>query len=286
MQRSTQSDDLDITGTRFKQEFSFQEGRGTGELRIEHVNFTRQDGTDDATVDRPLLHGRYRIGDDWEVNAEAGPERIQPRDSPSNQHLVYAAWLTNWHDDVLRFDLSTSQASFDNLKSLRMGLLARLYALSTDVTPTERQRYKARIEYGDYSDSNVRRAGQVEGEYRVRTHPEIWLGARYYTFRFSQQLDNGYFNPRTFESAHATAKLDWRPGGGTGRWNLAAYAAWGREHAVPDGSKPSYDLSLVSGWRIDARTRIEARAQRFSSRTTGLSGFARNSLGAFLEKTW
>jgi hypothetical protein len=286
LQHSTQSDNLDITGSRFKQEFSFLEGLGTGELRIEHVDFRLQDGTDGAIVDRIFFRGRYRLGDGFEVNAEAAPERVKPRGSPVDEHLVYSAWLTWWPGDAMRFDLSTSQAGFDNLKSLRLGLLARLYALSTDVTPDERQRYKARVEYADYSDGNQRRAAQVEGEYRVRTHPEIWLGARYYTFRFSQQLDNGYFNPRTFEAAHATAKLDWRPGGDTGRWNLAAYAALGREHAVPDGSQPAYDLSLVSGWRIDARTRVEARAQRFSSRTTGLSGFARNSIGAFLEKTW
>lgn len=286
LQKSTQSDDLDITGSRIKHEFSFDQGRGTGELRMEHLDFRRQDGSDDAVVDRLFLHGRYRFSDNWEIHAEAAPERVAPRGSPADQHLVYSTWLTWWPGDALRFDLSANQASFDNLKSLRLGLLARLYALSTDVTPSERQRYKARVEQGEFSDGNRREAAQVEGEYRVRTQPEVWLGARYYTFRFSQQLDNGYFNPKTFESAHVTAKLDWRPGGNTGRWNLAAYAALGREHAVPDGSKPAYDLSLVSGWRIDARTRVEARAQRFSSRTTGLSGFARNSIGAFLEKSW
>ena len=286
VQRSTQSDDLDITGSRLKQEFSFHEGLGTGGLRVEHLKFARHDGSDDASVDRVFLHGRYRLGDGFEANAELAPERIRPRGSPTIDHLVYSAWLTWWRDDVLRFDLSTNRASFDNLKSLRLGLLGRQYALSTDVTPSERQRYKARIEYSDFSDGNQRRAGQIEGEYRVRTHPEIWLGARYYAFRFSRQLDNGYFNPKTFEAAHATAKFDWRPGGATGRWNLAAYAALGREHAVPDGSKPAYDLSLVSGWRIDAKTRLEARAQRFSSRTTGLSGFARNSIAVSLERTW
>lgn len=286
LQKSTQSDDLDITTSRLKQEFSFDDGRGSGELRAEHVDFRLENGSDEATVNRIFLHARYRFGDDWEIHAEAAPERIAPRGGPATEHLVYSSWLTWWPGDSLRLDLSANQASFDNLKSLRLGLLARVYALSTDITPSERERYKARVETGDYSDGNRRDAAQVEGEYRVRTHPEVWLGARYFTFRFSRQLDNGYFNPKTFEAAHATAKVDWRPGGDTGRWSIAAYAALGREHAVPDGSKPSYDVSLVSGWRIDARTRIEARAQRFSSRTSGLSGFARNSIGAFVEKSW
>lgn len=284
--RSTQSDDLDIHGTRLNQEFSFNEGLGTAGLRVEHLNFMRRDGTDDATLNRPLLHGRYRLGDAFEVNAELGPERVQPRDSPATEHMVYSGWLTWWPDDVLRFDLSTNRSSFDNLKSLRLGLLARQYALSTDVTPDERQRYRARVEYGDYSDSNRRWAAQLEGEYRWRTHPDVWVGLRHYRFEFSQQLDNGYFNPKTFDATHFTVRLGWRPGGDSGRWDIAAAAALGREHAVPDGSKPAYDLSLQAGWRIDSRTRLEARAQRFSSRTTGLSGFARNSIGLSLERTW
>lgn len=284
--RSTQSDQLDINGTRLNQEFSFNEGSGTAGLRLEHLNFMREDGTDDATVNRPLLHGRYRLGDAFEVNAELGPERVQPRGSPAIEHLVYSGWLTWWPGDAMRFDLSTNRSSFDNLKSLRLGLMARQYALSTDVTPDERQRYKARVEYGNYSDGNQRWAGQIEGEYRLRTHPDIWVGARHYRFEFSEQLDNGYFNPKTFDATHLTARLGWRPGGETGRWDVAASAAVGREHAVPDGSRPTYDLSLQSGWRIDSRTRLEARAQRFSSRTAGLSGFARTSIGLFLERTW
>lgn len=284
--RSTQSDQLDINSSLFTHEFSFNQGLGMAGLQLDQLNFTRQDGADDATVSRPLLRGRYRLGEAFEVNAELGPERVQPRNSRATEHIVYSGWLTWWPDDALRFDLSTNRSSFDNLKSLRLGLLARQYALSTDVTPDERQRYKARIEYGDYSDGNRRWAAQIEGEYRLRTHPEVWVGAKHYRFQFSEQLDNGYFNPKTFDATHFTAKLDWRPGGDTGRWDLSAAAAVGREHAVPDGSKPVYDLSLQSGWRIDARTRLEARAQRFSSRTTGLNGFARTSIGLSLERTW
>lgn len=285
-QGSTQSDNLDIRGLRFRQEFSFNQGLGTAGVRLEDLKFEMQDGSDEATVQRIVASGRLRLNDGFEINAQAAPERVHPRGTPVDEHLVYSTWLTWWPGDALRFDLSANRASFDNLKSLRLGLLAKLYALSGDFTPDERRRYKARVEHGDYSDGNQREAAQIEGEYRVRTHPALWLGARYYTFRFSRQLDSGYFNPKTFEAVHATAKLDWRPGGNDGRWNLMAYAAVGREHAVPDGSKTAYDLSLVSGWRIDARTRIEARAQRFSSRTAGLSGFARNSIGAFLENSW
>ena len=77
VQRSTQSDDLDITGTRVKQEFSFNEGLGTGELRIERLKFTRQDGTDDATVVRPFLHGAT----DWAMTSKSTPSWLPSESS-------------------------------------------------------------------------------------------------------------------------------------------------------------------------------------------------------------
>ena len=93
-------------------------------------------------------------------------------------------------------------------------------------------------------------SGQLSGEYRVKTHPDIWLGLRHWRFDFPRQLDHGYFNPKTFDATHLTGRLGWRPDGDTGRWDLAATAALGREHAVPDGSKPAYDLawSRAGAW--------------------------------------
>ena len=200
--------------------------------------------------------------------------------------MVYSVWLTWWRDDVLRFDLSTNRASFDNLKSLRLGLLARQYALSTDVTPDERQRYKARIESSDYSDGNQRRAAQIEGEYRLRTHPEVWVGAKHYRFQFSQQLDNGYFNPRTFNATHVTARLVLAAG--RRRQPLgpccARRAGPGKRRArrVQAGLRPQPGIGLA----VRPQDTAGSSGPTFSSRTTGLSGFARNSIGVFLEKTW
>jgi tetratricopeptide (TPR) repeat protein len=285
LQRSTQSDHLDIRAERLGQTASFAQGRGMAGVRIDHIAYDQQDGGDSARVDRPMLLGRYRFSDALEVNAEVGQERIRPLTGPDHSPVVYASWLTLWPNDLWRFDLSTNRNTFDNLKSLRLGITAHQVGGSTDFTPTERQRYTVRLEHADYSDGNTRRNAQFEAEYRWRTHPDAWFGLRHTRIAFARQLDNGYFNPLDFESTQATARVVWHPDGDDGRWDVAAAAAIGREHANPDGSKAAHDASLRVGWRFDPRTRLEARAQRFSSLTTS-SGFARTTFGVSLDRSW
>ncbi len=166
-----------------------------------------------------------------------------------------------------------------------MGLTSRQHGLSMDFTPSERQRYTVRWERSDYSDGNERRWGQVEGEYRLFSKPETWVGVRHTRFEFERLLNNGYFNPLTFEATQATFRTLWRPDGPDGRWDVSVQASLGREHASPGGSKPAYDLSLRAGWKLDSKTRLEARAQRFSSRVTD-SGFARTTFGVTLQRGW
>jgi tetratricopeptide (TPR) repeat protein len=285
-ERSAQSDDLDIRAWRLGQVVAFGQGRGSLGLRLERVDYEREDRTDGAHVQRPVVLGRYRLSDAFEWNGEAGREHIRLRGGRASESTVYNTWLTWWPSDLVRFDLSASRSDFDNLRSLRQAIMHRDTGISMDVTPDDRQRYTARLQRMDVSDGNRRRMAQMEGEYRWRTHPDIWLGARYTQFEFDRQLDHGYFNPLRFRSLLVTARALWRPGGDGGRWEFGAYAAAGREEVTPDGDKPVHDLSLRAAYRIDPATRLELRAQRFSSRTSAATGFARTTFGMGLERSW
>lgn len=282
---SSQSDQLEIRSVRAGHAISFAEGRGTAGVRLDRIEYDREDGSDSARVTRPTAHGRYRFSDALEINAEAGQERIRARDGVAHDPTVYASWLTWWPNDLWRFDASTNRVTFDNLQSLRMGITARQHGLSADFTPTERQRYTVRLARATYSDGNARRDAQFETEYRWRTHPDAWIGVRHTRFEFDRQLDHGYFNPLSFEVTQVTLRASWRPDGPDGRWDIAAGVAVGREHAQPDGSKPARDGAVRVGWRFDPQTRVEARAGRFSSLTTG-AGFARTTFGLNLERAW
>jgi tetratricopeptide (TPR) repeat protein len=285
-QRSSQSDGLDLRQWRAAHAVSLAQGRGAVGVRYERFSYDREDGTDFARVERPLLFGRWRFSDAFEWNGEIGRERISPRASPSIEFTPHSTWLTWWPNDIFRVDLSSGRSDFDNLRSLRQGITHRDTGLSMDVTPTERHRATFRLQRSDISDGNRRDMAQAEGEWRVRTHPDIWIGARYTHFEFARQLDNGYFNPLRFDSLLGTVRAHWRPFGDASPWEVGAWAAWGREHAVPDGNKPAYDVSLRVGYRFDPATRIELRAQRFSSRTSTSTGFARSILAVSLEKGW
>lgn len=285
-ERSTQSDNLDIRSWRLAQSFDFAQGRGTVGARLDRQEYERSDTGESATVTRPMLLGRYRLSDAVEWHGEVGGERISPDSGGATAFTAYNTWITFWPNDVLRFDASAGRGDFDNLKSLRLGLTHRDAGLSMDVTPAEAWRGAVRVQRMEISDGNRRDMGQLEGEYRWRTHPEVWVGARYTRFEFARLMDSGYFNPLRFESLLATLRVGWRPGGGDSPWEVDARAAWGRERAVPDGDKPAYDVSLRAAYRFGAAYRVQLKAQRFSSRTGASAGFARTSFGASVERSW
>ncbi|MBE7942696.1 MULTISPECIES: tetratricopeptide repeat protein [Ramlibacter] len=286
LQTSSQSDDLDIRVARLAQSAELAQGRGTLAAELARIDYAPRSGGDGARVTRPMLGGRWRLADAWELHAQGGYERTVMADGTTHQPGVYATWLTWWPDDRFRFDASASRETFDNLRSLRMGLSAQQRGLSMDYTPSDRARYTVRLQEGSYADGNRRDWGQLEAEWKLRNEPSVFAGLRYTEFRFARQLDNGYFNPLSFRSPQATLRGIWHPAGNDGPWELQAYAALGEEHAVPDGNKPAYDASLRAAYRFDERTRLEVRAQRFSSRTSASSGFARTIYALHLERNW
>jgi tetratricopeptide (TPR) repeat protein len=284
-QQSRQSDQVNIHSLRLSHALDFADGRGTAGLRLEQTNYARDDQSDSAEVSRPMVIGRYRLSDAFEINTEVGRERISPRASDQYQTTVYSSWLTWWPSDLYRFDLSSNRSSFDNLQSLRLGITVNQRALSIDVTPSEKQHYNAKITHANYSDGNARRDGQLQAQYRFLSQPETWIGLKHTRFAFDRQSNNGYFNPLRFESTQFTLRNFWRPDGPDGRWELTTNLAFGREHAQADGNKPTSELSLRAGYKLNAETRLEARLQRFSSRTLD-SGFSRSTFGVTLLRTW
>lgn len=285
-QRSTQSDGLNILAGRVGQSISFAQGRGTVAARLEHYAYDSGDGKDSVRVTRPIVAGRWRFSDSVEWNGEVGRERIAPRGSDVLEFTPYSTWVTWWPNDAFRFDLSSGRSDFDNLKSLRLGISHRDTGLSMDYTPTERSRLTARLQRSDILDGNRRDMAQLEGEWRLRTRPDVFVGARYTHFEHARQLDNGYFSPLRFYSLLATVRGTWRPLADDSRWEVTSAAAWGREHSIPEGGKPVYDLSLQAAYQIDPANRLEFRAQRFSSRTAASTGFARSIIGLTLTRSW
>jgi len=284
--RSTQSDRLEIETLRFGHEVPVASARGAAGLRLSRMGYESVATGEAVRVARASAHGRWRFSEAAEINAELGRENISPEGSASFGKLVYAGWITWWAGDALRLDLSSSRQTFDNLRSLRLGLTLVQNGVSVDLTPDERQRYNVRLERGLYSDGNRRSSAHASGEWRWSLRPPLWLGVRHSRSSFAARLDNGYFNPDRVDVTQATLRFSHRF---ASAWDLEAFVAAGREHAVPDGSKPAYDASLALGYRVSPATRLEARAQRFTSRTQvsgGVGGFERTTFGLRLDQGW
>ena len=285
-QRSTQSDNLDITNTLFEQQWVSASGLTMVAPRWQRISYSPRGGEPGVVVERPGARARHRFSDAIEFNLEAASEHIRPQGQAEDTQLSYSAWLTWWPIDVLRFDLASKRETFDNVRSLQRGINARGEGISIDWLPSELARLSTRFARADYSDGNQRDFSQLELERRLGTHPAVWAGLRYTHFDFARRLDNGYFNPLTFDACLLTLRANSESHDPGARWSWSAQLAGGREHANPDGDKPAFEIGVTGAYRLAPGTRIEARLQRFSSTNSSASGFARSTAGISLIHQW
>lgn len=285
-QRSTQSDDLDIASTLIEHQWTSQSGLTMLAPRWQRISYHPSEGGPGVTAERPGVRARHRFSDDIEFNLEAARDLIRPSGLAEDTQLTYSSWLTWWPSDEFRLDLASKRETFDNVRSLQRSVVARGEGVSLDWLPNERTRVTTRLARADYSDGNQRDFAQAEFERRLAVHPWVWAGIRYTHFNFAQQLHNGYFNPLTFNAYLVTLRANGVSKEPGARLSWSAQLAVGREHADPDGDKPSYDAGVTAAYRLARGMSLEARLQRFSSRSASASGFARTTAGLTLVYDW
>jgi tetratricopeptide (TPR) repeat protein len=274
---STQSDGLVITQLNIEQNFRFNGGRTTVGPRFQNYFFDAERDVDNVSVKRPGLFARHRFNNWSEINGDIFLDSVKAkRAGVERKILTYDTWLTLWPNDVLRFDISSSRTTFDNVKSLTQRLTATYAGASADYTPTEKMKFSGRYNYGFFSDENRRQWWQFEGERRVRNNPRLLVGGRYTGISFARQLDNGYFNPKIYQSIVGTLHT-W--GNLRNRFYYDFDGSYGFEHAEPGGDKPLYSAGTRLTYRFTKRFELSGVLQRFSSRQASSSGFARTTAG-------
>lgn len=285
-QRSTQSDDLSISSTLIEHQWTSDSGLTTLAPRWQRIDYRPPAGERGVMVERPGVRVRHRFSDDIDLNLEAAADLIRPQGLAEDTQLTFSSWLTWWPSDALRLDLLTKRETFDNVLSLQRSIVARGEGVSLDWLPNERTRVTTRLARANYSDGNHRDFAQAELERRLAAHPWVWAGIRYTRFDFARQFANGYFNPLTFQAYLLTLRANGvltEPGA---HLSWGAQMAVGREHADPDGDKPSYDVGVTAAYRFAPSMSIEGRLQRFSSRGASASGFERTTAGLMLVYDW
>jgi tetratricopeptide (TPR) repeat protein len=279
---SEQSDRLDIRVTTLEQRFRPGGGRGEVELRYEFHDYD-PDAVGGVRVHRPGAFARFRISDRAEINGGAHVEAIRSAGSGTRNEASYDAWLTVWPHDVVRLDLSSRRALFDDLRSLEAGITGTYHGVSADFNPTGKTRLTARGNVGSISDGNRRRWGQLESEHRIAAHPRTLVGARFTGIDFSESTGNGYFEPQDLRAGVATLRTYDRLGDRLW-WELEG--SYGREDTRTADPKPIWGGAARFTYRVNRRAEADLRYHYFSSLEGSSGGFARGSLSASVRYAW
>jgi hypothetical protein len=227
------------------------------------------------------VYGRHRFNDGVELTGNLYADFIEPEaDQKSHTELTYDLYATLWPNDRFRFDLGSRRETFDNVKSLALGITGTYATFSMDFLPEQNTRLTTRANWGAYSDGNERYWAQLEAERRVWLHPALLIGARYTVMGFSEMLDHGYFNPSAYHSGVLTLHLYGHSGK---RVYYDFDGSYGRETASPGGSKPNTSAGARLNYLINKRLEIQARYTYFSSVQASSGGFARRTTGIYLR---
>jgi hypothetical protein len=274
-QSSEQSDDLSISVASLQQDLTLNGGRTTVGPRYQRWDYEPERGPTPVVVQRPGVYARHRISDRSELTSTVFVDRIEPeRGAQERTVLTYDTYLTLRPTDLLRFYIGSNRTTFDNVKSLLQGISATQASVSMDVVPDQRTGLAARFNWSDYTDGNRHRWAQFEVKRQVWRRRNLFLGARYTTVDFAKQLDNGYFNPKSYRSLVATLNV-WGHSGDRFYYNLEG--AYGRENAEPDGAKPFSSGGVRLTYKLGERMDLEAGWSFFSTKQESSGGFARRT---------
>jgi tetratricopeptide (TPR) repeat protein len=279
LERSGQSNSLDITTVRLGQSFFWNTGTLEFGPDFEHQSLDPNTG-DRVRISRLGLHLRNRFSNDAQISLRLQDQRTNGL-GPDKSLTTGEAYLTLWPSDAMRLDFGASRSSFDSV--IGSNYYANYGSASVDWYPQPRTRLTARTSYGDYSDGNTRWLGQIEAEQKLLRSPNLFLGGRLTRFSFDKTFDHGYFNPKSLTSAEVTGHL-WGKAKGVLWYDLAG--AIGHEDADPGGGKMVYSASARLSRALTQAVDLEAIVSTFSSRAQEPTGFERTTVSLGVRYRW
>lgn len=269
-----QSDNLGISELSVDLRAPLASGRAFAGARYTRATYRPgQSAAQRITVDRPSLYGHYRLSDALELNGAIAVEIIDRRGAEQDYNrLTFESYATIRPNDIVRFDIGVSRATFDSEDTLAMGLTATQFGASVDVQPDHRTTLSARLSRTDFSDGNRRGWWQVEASRRILDRPRVNIGYRYTAFDFRLTGRPGYYNPDRFSSHELVLR-----GSGhftrTLRWDMRLVG--GYETEKQSGSRATVNVGASVAQAIGSALELEAAYDFSTSRTQSTGGFER-----------
>jgi len=273
--------DVGVTGWRLAHRIAV--GSGTAEIQpfYERITYDPDDSAS-ATTATPGVRVRSRIGNGVELGGQLALQQ-QQFDRGNRSIMTGEASLALLPSDAVRVDLVAARRTFDDVRSIENGISADHLFASADFRPSPLWRITGRGEFADFSDGNRRYWGQAEVERRLSRQPNIFAGARATRFEFSKLLDNGYFNPKSFQSAELTAR----------GWSQIAKKTWldisaaaGVEDVNPGETKLAYSGRARLSHELTDRLELSATLESFSTRVRTAGDYERRNLAIGLGYRW
>jgi len=283
---STQSNDLGIYQEELSQDIFFSEGASRIRPGFQFLSYVpgQRTGTKDGVTEYSGgFDGSYRISDSSALTGDFWLNEIDPQGFGDQFTPTYDVYLTLWPNDFLRFDLDNKRVTFDNIQSLQLGITAESVGGSVDYTPYDFLRLTLRSSGMFYSDTNNRVDEEAEAVWKVIDLPIIEVGLRGSGFQYSQQLNNGYFDPGSYYSGEFMVRLQTDL---TDNLNVQLVASGGLENANPGGDKPLVKSSLQVAYKLPDNWAIDGDVEYFSSQESNSAGFERTSFTLGLHKTF
>jgi tetratricopeptide (TPR) repeat protein len=134
----------------------------------------------------------HRIGDLFEVNSYLYGTHF---DSVGFTSFTNASWFTYKPFNTVRFDMSYNRETYDDMTALARHVISDTGGISFDYKPNRFWFFSGKYSRGFFSDGNVQDALLAKAEYRIFREPYLKTYYNYYYSDFSEQKNNGYFNP-------------------------------------------------------------------------------------------
>ena len=242
-------------------------------IRTDHV----EDGGGAFDVGR-MVWGHERVWSyAWQTHVYAGAVV----EGAPNQPFVLDSWATFRPLDTVRLDAGVAREQVLTREALALEITYLSPALSLDWQVTRRWRARLAHRASFYSDDN--RTGLTSGgvRYRLIKRRELKLdvGADASRLGAKEDLDDGYYDPRSYFEVGGAADLTWEP---KPRWEFAVAGRLGRQEEQDAPSRPFFGLSGRLEAPLSRRLRLGLEGGRSDSNLSSASGYRRTSWGISL----
>lgn len=172
-------------------------------------------------------------------------------------------WLTLKPSDILRFDMAYDRVTFEDIKAIHRGIITDSGSISCDLRPNRFWFFSSKYQRTRYNDRNDQNTVFSRVEYRLRQDPYLKLYYNHYYSDWSEQRDNGYFNPYSIH-AHSGGLYGSRPFGK--RLFLEAQFGGGYEKQHPKSNHPTFHGTVGIRYRISPSWVLSLRGEYFDAR--------------------